>query len=219
MKFGGDVVYNKVKRQRYELHLSGTLYPFPTWTLGFTRALRVPCCPIKSQLGALWESISMTTAVAAHQIGRVCANPPSRDRGQDKDNEFVEVISGKGSLAGHRLQHVTNPKSQNPHWKDLFEFSAMATFGLGTQVIVHSGRGTDGYDNHGHYHYYLNGSTGQGSWKLNNDGDTVRLLDIKGVEISRRVLQGNECEGTTHPPVVVPPTPTPAPRVYGDIDE
>ncbi len=154
---------------------------------------------------------------STHQIGRVCANPPGRDRGQDKNQEFVEVLSGSGSLAYYRLQHVANPKSQNPKWEDFFVFPTTAVFGRGTRVVVHNGAGTDGYDAQGHFNYHTAGHGGKGNWKLNNDGDIVRLLDPQGNEVSRRVLRGDECESVTRPPVIVPPTP--APRAHGQVDD
>jgi len=152
-----------------------------------------------------------------HRIGRICANPPGSDRGQNRNSEFVEVLTGSGNLAAHRLQQIINPKSQNPNWEDLFTFPTTANFGRETHVVVHSGAGKDDYDSQGYFHYYIAGTDGKGRWKLNNDGDVVRLLDAQGNELSRRALSGNECESIISTPVII--LPTPAPRAFGKVDD
>jgi hypothetical protein len=156
-----------------------------------------------------------------HKIGRVCVNPPGKDKAQDKNLEWVEVVvSDSGNLSGHTLQHLANPKTSKSHWLDYFVFPSTAKHPPRTFVRVHSGGGRPHYDSQGIYHYYVAGEHGQGRWWFNNSGDIIRLLDEAGSEVSRRELQGDECEANQVSSggggsVVVPPLVTPT-RSYGN---
>lgn len=148
------------------------------------------------------------------RIGKVCANPPGKDKGQNKDEEFVQVIVGtSGDISDYVLQHLANPKGSNTHPANIYVFPTNSKFGSSTSVVVHNGGGRNGYDSSGNYHVYTAGLHGKGNWKLNNDGDTVTLLNAQEQEVSRRVLQGSECEAITTPIVITPTSPT---RAYGN---
>lgn len=124
-----------------------------------------------------------------HRIGRVCVNPPGNDRGQDRAGEWVEVIVGpSGDLGGHELQHRVFPSGR---WEALHRFPEGFKLVPGTPVVVHAGHGRSGPNPHGVYHLFT-----RANWRLNNDGDIVRLLDPRASEFHRRELRGDECEGT-----------------------
>ncbi len=148
------------------------------------------------------------------QIGKVCANLPGKDKGQGKEAEFVQVIAGtSGDVSGYVLQHLANPQSSNSHPVNMFVFPSNSRFVPNSSIIVHNGGGNNGYDSAGNYHIYTAGLHGTGNWKLNNKGDIVTLLNAQKNEVSRRVLQGNECESIGSP-IVIPPTSQP--RAYGN---
>lgn len=126
------------------------------------------------------------------KITRSCINPPGKDSRDDYNAEWVELQVGSGAdLSNHVVEHYINPDTQEQDWSAYYRFGVSERFSPGQRIRIHSGAGEARYED-GVHHRYVAGPGEKGQWRLNNTGDTIRVLDPSHNELDRKAFNGNE---------------------------
>jgi hypothetical protein len=126
------------------------------------------------------------------KITRACINPPGKDNRDAYNSEWVELqVGSESDLSGHIVEHLINPKTQQQGWSVYFQFDTGESFPAGSHIRIHSGAGTAKQDGKT-YHRYVADSDEKGQWRLNNDGDAIRLLDPHGTKLDEKAFNGLE---------------------------
>lgn len=131
------------------------------------------------------------------KITRACINPPGRDTRDEYNSEWAELQVGSGAdLSGHVVEHYINPDTQAQKWSTYYGFAAGERFSAGERIRIHSGAGEARFEGGVHHRYVANEGE-RGQWRLNNDGDTLRILDESGSELDKKAFNGQEgyCNG------------------------
>lgn len=131
------------------------------------------------------------------KVSRACINPPGKDNRSNYNAEWVELaIHEDADLSGCELQHLINPHTKRQAWEAYYRFGANERFPKGTKVRVHSGHPPADVnrepDADHRYHRYVCQPGEQGQWRLNNDGDSVKLLAADGTKIDETPFSGQE---------------------------
>lgn len=126
------------------------------------------------------------------KITRACINPPGKDSRDDYNAEWVELqVAPAADLSGHVVQHFINPETQAREWSPYYRFGPGEAFAAGDRIRVHSGAGEPALEG-GIYHRYVADPGEKGQWRLNNTGDTIRVLDAGEQEVDKKAFIGNE---------------------------
>lgn len=126
------------------------------------------------------------------KITRACINPPGKDNRNAYNSEWVELQVGPASdLSGHIIEHLINPKTQQQGWSVYFQFGTGESFPAGSHIRIYSGAGTPKQDGKTFHRYVADGDE-KGQWRLNNEGDSIRLLDTRGTKLDEKAFHGRE---------------------------
>lgn len=131
------------------------------------------------------------------KVSRACINPPGKDDRSDYNAEWVELtVHEDVDFSGYELQHLINPHTKRQAWEPYFRFPAGDRFAKGSKVRVHSGHPPtstpSGADRDDLHHRYVCQPGEQGQWRLNNDGDSVKLLAGDDTKVDETAFSGNE---------------------------
>jgi len=131
------------------------------------------------------------------KITRACINPPGKDTRDRYNEEWVELEVGSASdLSGYVVDHLIDPRTKRQAWSTYYRFGDGESFSAGARVVIHSGAGEDRGDGNV-FHRFVAKDEERGQWRLNNDGDSVRMLDPDGTKVDEKAFTGGEgyCSG------------------------
>jgi hypothetical protein len=143
------------------------------------------------------EVLHMATTFKIH---RACIDPPGKDNRNDYNTEWVEIkTDGPADLSGFTLDHFINPQSLKREWSHYYVFGSGENFAGITVIRVHSGHGqshiTREADGSQIHHRYVADGEEKGQWRLNDTGDSVRLVSTAGTVVAERTFTAGHCDG------------------------
>lgn len=147
---------------------------------------------------------------SAVRIVDATIDPEGKDVRTDYNLEWVELLVQEAMhLDGYEVQHTINPGTLQEAFETYYTFRETKRLPFGTTLRIHSGAAR----NHAapepeRLHRYVAGENQVGNWRLNNTGDTIRVLNPQGVVVHTRTFAstaGQAGEGVTTAYLIVCP--------------
>lgn len=122
------------------------------------------------------------------RIIRASIDPPGKDLRTDYNVEWVDIAVVRGTnLDGCSVQHTINPDTDREAITTYYTFDETGELAAGSVVRLHSGSQPDDVDPEpGLVHRYVAADTAKGNWLLNNQRETMQILDSAGAVLDTR---------------------------------
>ena len=116
-------------------------------------------------------------------------DPEGRDKPGEYNLEWIELLVLEDlDLTGFQIQDLSKPGTDQESYHRYYEFEKNSRYSSGTILRIHSGANpaVDVSDPPGVIHLYVAKQGQKGKWRLNNSGDTVRIIDKNKTNIHWR---------------------------------
>lgn len=158
-----------------------------------------PPCPDPTDLGEI-------TGDGELRIIRASINPPGKDIRGEYNEEWVDLMLLEDTnLDDYEVEHTINPGTPNAALRLYYRFQENTALTAGTIVRIHSGAVEDNLaPAPGIIHRYVADPGEKGNWRLNNQRDTIRVLDAGGAVVdTQSFLPGSYLPLSTGPVYLV----------------
>jgi hypothetical protein len=116
------------------------------------------------------------------RIIRASINPPGKDLRTEYNEEWVDLMLLEDTnLNGYEVEHTINPGTPDEALERYYLFKNNLILPAGAILRIHSGAAADDpVPSPGVVHWYVADPGEVGNWRLNNQGDTLRVLNPDG---------------------------------------
>jgi hypothetical protein len=125
------------------------------------------------------------------RIMRGNIDPAGKDIHRDYNREWLQIrLLRDANLNGYVVQHTINPGRPNAAFSTYYTFREQTIFPAGTVIRIHSGAQASHSDPEpGVTHRYVAEPGQLGNWRLNNQRDIIRVLDVAGGVVDTREVE------------------------------